>query len=155
MNLDLLCLLLKLYLATQSACISIPLQLAVKHARVCTYCPIWFYGMDNESGNSVFWNPKWQYGLLFKCWSREAICIGLRIITRDEQVWGYNTPVTRCKWSIELNLSHFECSLSVKGMSWHLSFETVLTCQSCVINTFRPNGVYILRGLSSHQSGAL
>jgi hypothetical protein len=24
-----------------------------------------------------------------------------------------------------------------------------------IMNTFRPNGVYILRGLSSHQSGAL
>jgi hypothetical protein len=44
------------------------------------------------------------------------------------------TYETNCKFS----LSYTELKFTVYG-----------------VNTFRPHGVYILRGLSSHQSGAL
>jgi hypothetical protein len=51
------------------------------------------------------------------------------------------------------------CALRLRYVDLVVSIEVAVAVCCCslysVVNTFRPHGVYILRGLSSHQSGAL
>jgi hypothetical protein len=45
--------------------------------------------------------------------------------------------------------------ISRHTLTHNLPTTTIVADPFNVINTFHPHGVYILRGLSSHQSGAL
>jgi hypothetical protein len=79
----------------------------------------------------------------------------LLFINKNREMFLSNSEICDINTQYNYNLHLPSTNLALVQKEILYSGRKVYNCLPSNINTFRPNGVYILRGLSSHQSGAL